>query len=1042
MELKSPNRGLKSFAPLGSPSNTSSPALVEKNLFCSTPPILSLPEALDTNPSPSKKKSLPEIRSPPAQPRGHRRSGAATSLSRASFEQLGVSSPPTSLDSSECLLALSESFHGTVNGSGGLSLSGKQVRQLFPFHIAVDFDFQITQMGNSLLSFLRNKTFIKVPTPDHIGKYFRITSSSPQTNGERSLLNWDWYNSLRNVTKETVLELELSKDYLLTDVPFPIRFSGSLHRVHPKEDHEAVAFAGMFLVNPLYQSEEELSQWKSLFPEMWFSPQDLKIVELEKELKELKKANNNNKNSVTAPKLSSESTDSLNGGGSSATPQPQLDVRQLIGNVTHDLKTPLAGFLNGLECVQDYAQDLSSTVHSLRNQQSDGEESPLMDSMETKIQLMQHKIKDINDINNFMTMTINRCIDYAKLGQSVKLKPKLETVDLVDTLYLPLNCMKSLQTRIPIALEPIDDQKICPSVITDKQWLQENLLCLLSNAVKYSHEGEINVRMYLFSPDSLKEDEGSSSSKHSSLNKDSNRPDILPTERQRQLFLQPKHYSHRHSSFIGSMCRTNSSITAASPAGGGHSRMRTKSLTNDDLAASNSTKGASSTNSPAVGPTHRPHRSMDLSNFASVLTKNGSTPDLESCSILSSSKGITTSSTSSFLMSSTKSNSLSAATNSEYHSLSNKYSLSLDIPHYEMYEQSVNCRYLVFEIEDHGTGITEEARENLFNPFSQAQRLAGGTGLGLFSLAKRVEALYGLFGCEGRRDGGRGSLFWFAVPFRPDEDAAKLVSKSKFTDLIRDLNTASNNNNDHSDSQNAKSKGRNGATTPPARRYSVRQLSQQKLNISENMKLSVSGSRSMSLDKGDKDNHKAVINKTFSVDRANLSSKASPSTGANTSSAAAGTPTALHVLVVDDSFTITKTVRHALMRKGFTVDTAHNGLDALDKINARAALPESRLFDVILMDLNMPVLDGLEATRRLRQQEEEQLKKQLQTISSSPSQDGNLPTLFKHNLIVGMSADSEEETIYEALESGMDDFICKPFSMETFIGLLQKLELM
>ena len=44
-------------------------------------------------------------------------------------------------------------------------------------------------------------------------------------------------------------------------------------------------------------------------------------------------------------------------------------------------------------------------------------------------------------------------------------------------------------------------------------------------------------------------------------------------------------------------------------------------------------------------------------------------------------------------------------------------------------------------IEDTGIGLTKETRDTLFQPFKQAQRMAGGTGLGLFSLSKRMEAL-------------------------------------------------------------------------------------------------------------------------------------------------------------------------------------------------------------------------------------------------------------------------------------------------------------
>jgi signal transduction histidine kinase len=77
---------------------------------------------------------------------------------------------------------------------------------------------------------------------------------------------------------------------------------------------------------------------------------------------------------------------------------------------------------------------------------------------------------------------------------------------------------------------------------------------------------------------------------------------------------------------------------------------------------------------------------------------------------------------------------------------------------------------LLVEVDDQGIGLTEEQMARLFAPFQQAQRMTiGGTGLGLFSLAKRLQALQGHYGVTGRKDGTQGSLFWFAVPFKIDD---------------------------------------------------------------------------------------------------------------------------------------------------------------------------------------------------------------------------------------------------------------------------------
>jgi hypothetical protein len=101
-------------------------------------------------------------------------------------------------------------------------------------------------------------------------------------------------------------------------------------------------------------------------------------------------------------------------------------------------------------------------------------------------------LQNIRITNDFMLMTINRCIDYTKASRGLKLTPKYETIDLAETLKLPLSCMMNVQSKVSIQMNPITDI-ICTHIITDKQWLQENILCLLSNAVKYSTDGNVSI---------------------------------------------------------------------------------------------------------------------------------------------------------------------------------------------------------------------------------------------------------------------------------------------------------------------------------------------------------------------------------------------------------------------------------------------------------------------------------------------------------------------------------------------------------------------
>jgi len=73
--------------------------------------------------------------------------------------------------------------------------------------------------------------------------------------------------------------------------------------------------------------------------------------------------------------------------------------------------------------------------------------------------------------------------------------------------------------------------------------------------------------------------------------------------------------------------------------------------------------------------------------------------------------------------------------------------------------------------------------------------------------------------------------------------------------------------------------------------------------------------------------------------------------------------------------------------------------------------------------LQMPVMDGLEATKRWREHEHNQLLLQT-TIGGGGAH---------HQVIIGMSANSDNDTMEDAFVAGVDDFIKKPFTMEIFL---------
>jgi CheY-like chemotaxis protein len=109
----------------------------------------------------------------------------------------------------------------------------------------------------------------------------------------------------------------------------------------------------------------------------------------------------------------------------------------------------------------------------------------------------------------------------------------------------------------------------------------------------------------------------------------------------------------------------------------------------------------------------------------------------------------------------------------------------------------------------------------------------------------------------------------------------------------------------------------------------------------------------------------------------------------------------LKILVVEDNALNAKFAEAVLKRLGYDVDFAING-----KIGVEKFLEND--YDLILMDIQMPVMDGLEATRKIREYE---------------SQLGN----NKHIPILAVTAFAMEHDRENCLEAGMDEYLTKPY---------------
>ncbi|MCZ2153251.1 MAG: response regulator, partial [Bryobacterales bacterium] len=117
----------------------------------------------------------------------------------------------------------------------------------------------------------------------------------------------------------------------------------------------------------------------------------------------------------------------------------------------------------------------------------------------------------------------------------------------------------------------------------------------------------------------------------------------------------------------------------------------------------------------------------------------------------------------------------------------------------------------------------------------------------------------------------------------------------------------------------------------------------------------------------------------------------------------------LSILLVEDNVTNQRVASLMLERLGFSADTVVNGQEAVDAT-------KKQFYDIILMDCQMPVMDGFKATEEIRK-----------------AQRGSRPST-----IIAMTANASREDRQKCIDIGMDDYIAKPVKTETLQRVLNK----
>lgn len=358
--------------------------------------------------------------------------------------------------------------------------------------------------------------------------------------------------------------------------------------------------------------------------------------------------------------------------------------------------------------------------------------------------------------------------------------------------------------------------------------------------------------------------------------------------------------------------------------------------------------------------------------------------------------------------------------------------------------------HLEIQVRDTGIGISKADQEKIFTPFTQADssttRTYAGTGLGL-SICVELSRLMGgnlsvesnpgegsCFVCEAvlevapATDSETGSsavdlsrLKGKSVLVVDDNETTRHIIEEMLSSWQIDVVTADSAAIAMEELRTALEENRSyemmlvDAVMPHADGIElIERLQQSQLRPASIIMMLASADQHLFRNRAEDLDIHAFLDKP--VSQSNLLQSIGDALGCNfaiqdVSAPIASAARSLDLLVADDIAANQKVVAAILAKRGHNVTIAHNGREAIDLIQRTA-------FDVVLMDVQMPIMDGLQATRMIRQQENHNGQR--------------LP-------IIAMTAHAMRGDREACLQAGMDAYLAKPLDSERLVRMVETL---